>query len=152
MILPRTCLFAAAMALALAACDPGNAPAARDPGIDPGGPGDPALATMAFHGRRPCVDCAGIEAWLQLREDDRGRRYALTERYLGADGGERRFEERGQWRSEGDLLRLRADDGGGERVYARMPGHRLQAVASDGAPLPAAMDDVMVASTFGNGG
>ena len=103
---------------------------------------------MEFRGRRPCVDCAGIEAWLELEQDRKTRRYTLVERYLGADG-ERRFEERGDWTSEGDLLRLRSE--GGLRVYARMPGRGLQARASDGGPLAAASDDVMSPVAFGDG-
>lgn len=130
--------------LALAGCGQ-DAPGARPSS----GPRTQAPAAgMEFRGRRPCVDCAGIDAWLRLEQEGSVRRYTLVERYLG-DGGERRFEERGDWSAEGDLLRLRSDEGG-LRVYARMPGHSLHARGSDGAPLAAAADDVMVATTFDN--
>lgn len=101
---------------------------------------------MEFRGRRPCVDCVGIEAWLRLVQDGEDRRYTMVERYLDA-GGERRFEEQGEWIADGDVLRLQGDDGG-LRVYARMPDHGLQARASDGGPLAAASDDVMTPTTF----
>ena len=121
----------------------------------PSGPRDPAASAtpaatsrMEFRGRRPCVDCAGIDAWLRLEQEGEVRRYALVERYL-ATGGERRFEERGDWTSVGDLLRMRSDEGG-LRVYARMPDDSLHARASDGAPLAAVADDVMTATTFDN--
>lgn len=142
---PRACLVILAAILPLAACGP-------MPAADPAaasGTSDAGAATMEFRGQRPCVDCEGIDAWLQLEQDGEVRRYTLVERYLGA-GGERRFEERGDWTAEGDLIRLRSDEGG-LRVYARSQGHALQARASDGAPLPAARDDVMTAVTFGNG-
>ena len=121
----------------------------------PSGPRDPAASAtpaaasrMEFRGRRPCVDCAGIDAWLRLEQQGEVRRYTLVERYLGA-GGESRFEEAGDWTAEGDALHLRSDEGG-HRVYARMPDHSLQARASDGMPLPGAEDDVMVPTTFDN--
>lgn len=130
--------------LALAGCEQA-APGARDP--MPGA--SSSSVAMEFRGRRPCVDCRGIDAWLRLEQDGEIRRYALVERYLSA-GGERRFEERGDWRDDGDLLRLRSDEGG-QRTYARLPGHGgLQARASDGGPLAAADDDVMMPTTFDN--
>ena len=131
--------------LALAGCGQ-DAPGARPSS----GPRTQAPAAgMEFRGRRPCVDCAGIDAWLRLEQEGSVRRYTLVERYLG-DGGERRFEERGDWTSEGDLLRLRSDEGG-LRVHARLPGRGLQARASDGGPLAAVSDDVMSPVAFGDG-
>ena len=138
---PRLFLLPLSM-LALSGCGQ-DTPPARAP-VDHA----PAAGAtrMEFRGRRPCVDCAGIEAWLQLEHGEGGARYTLVERYMGT-GGERRFEERGHWGAEGDLLRLRSDEGG-HRVYARMPDDSLHARASDGAPLAAAADDVLTPTTF----
>ena len=140
----RTLLLACLSLLILPGC--GEAPGPRDPLATRRAA--PATSSMEFHGRRPCVDCAGIDAWLQLEQGGEVRRYALVERYLHASG-ERRFEERGDWTSGGDLLQLRSDEGG-LRVYARLPDHSLQARASNGEPLAAAADDVMVPTTFDN--
>ena len=134
--------------LALAGCEQA-APGARDPMPGARAGASSSTTAMEFHGRRPCVDCQGIDAWLRLEQDGEIRRYALVERYLSG-GGERRFEERGDWRDDGDLLRLRSDEGG-QRTYARLPGHGgLQARASDGTALAAAADDVMMPTTFDN--
>ena len=129
----------AVVAVLLAACDmdaPGGRVAAA-----------PAVSsTMEFEGGRPCVDCLGIDAWLQLEHDGGRRRYRLVEHYRGAGNG-RRFEEAGEWIADGDLLRLRNADGG-ERVYARLAEGSLQARDSRGQPLPAAADDVMMPVNF----
>ena len=143
---PRLFLLLCLPMLVLVACGQVE-PGARDPLASPRAAA-PAATSLEFRGRRPCVDCAGIDAWLRLEQEGEVRRYALVERYL-ATGGERRFEERGDWTSVGDLLRLRSDEGG-LRVYARMPDDSLHARASDGAPLAAAADDVMTATTFDN--
>lgn len=130
---------------ALAGCD---AQPASDPAAGPAG-GASQAAAMEFRGHRPCVDCRAIASWLRLEQDGQKRRYTLVERYLG-ESGERRFEERGDWRDDDGLLRLRSD-ADAQRTYARLPGHRLQARASDGGSLPAAADDEMVLTTFHNG-
>ena len=101
---------------------------------------------MEFRGERPCVDCNGIDAWLRLEQEGRARRYRIVELYRSGER-ERRFEDQGEWRAEGDLLRLRSRTGG-ERVYARLPDGALQARDAHGRPLPAAADDVMVPVTF----
>ena len=105
-----------------------------------------AGSVMEFRGRRPCVDCLGIDAWLRLEHGPSQQRYQLVERYF-TNNGERHFEDRGEWAADDDLLRLRSD-AGGERVYARMPDGNLQARASNGDPLAAASDDVMVPTDF----
>lgn len=101
---------------------------------------------MEFRGERPCVDCNGIEAWLRLEQQGRQQPYRLVEHYRG-DHREQRFEDAGEWRADGDLLRLRSRDGG-ERVYARLADGTLQARDAHGRPLPAAVDEVMVPVTF----
>jgi hypothetical protein len=104
---------------------------------------------MEFRGERACVDCLRIDAWLRLEDDGSAQRYRLVEEYRG-DGGDRRFEDAGEWMANGELLRLRSQDGGGERVYARLVDGRLQARGARGQPLPAVMDDVMIPVTFDN--
>ena len=140
-------LMLAAAMLVLAACEPVSQQqgprAAGGNRLPAQGQGDFA---MEFRGRRPCVDCQGIDAWLRLEQRGGEQRYELVERYLAADG-ERRCDDAGEWRAEDDLLRLRSDDGG-ERVYARMPDDSLLARASDGGPLAAAADDVLLPTDF----
>ncbi len=120
----------------LAACGSSEAPSAID-ATDAG---------LEFEGVRPCADCVAIATRLRLEQVGQQRRYRLTERYdLG--GGERRFDETGEWQARGDLLRLQAR-GGGERVYARLDDGRLHARDEAGRPLPAAADDVLVPVSF----
>ena len=126
------------LAWLLVACDAG-----------PGGATATTPATssvMEFRGQRPCVDCDGIDAWLRLEQEGEARRFRLIEHYR-ASGGDRRFEDAGEWVAEGDLLRLRSQDGG-ERVYARLDDGLLQARDARGRLLPAAADDVMLPVTF----
>ncbi len=127
--------------LLVSACGVAPPPAAHDPAVSSSG--------MEFRGERACVDCQRIQAWLRLEHDGSNQRYRLVEDYRG-DGGDRRFEDAGEWTAKGELLRLRSRDGGGERVYARLPDGRLQARGARGQSLPAAMDDVMIPVTFDN--
>lgn len=101
---------------------------------------------MEFSGERDCVDCDGIESWLRLEQVGKARRYRMVEVYYGHDH-DRRFEDTGEWNTQGELLRLRSSLGG-ERVYARMDDGVLQARGSHGQQLPAAEDDVMVPTTY----
>ena len=124
----------------LAGCDAAAPPAGRRATQPASG------SAMEFRGERPCADCNGIEAWLRLEQEGEAQRYRLVERYRSG-ARERQFEDAGEWRAEGDLLRLRSRDGG-ERVYARLPDGALEARDAHGQPLPAAADDVMVPVTF----
>lgn len=135
----------------LAGCD---APPARAPAGH--APAPPAIAPAAVHsalefrGERPCVDCAGIDAWLRLQSGGGHQPYQLVERYR--DGGVGlRFEEEGDWTAEGDLLRLRSTQGG-ERVYVRQEDGSLQARGIDGALLPALADEVLLPTRFADDG
>jgi len=136
----------------LAGCD---APAPRAPRAPTANqalpPIDPAAVDSAleFRGQRPCVDCAGIDAWLRLQSGDGLQRYQLVERYRG-EGRDLRFEDEGDWAAQGDLLRLRSAQGG-ERVYLRLEDGSLQARGIDGAPLPALADEVLLPVSFGDG-
>ena len=126
----------------LAGCD---APAPRAPAASRALPAiDPAAVDSAleFRGERPCVDCAGIDAWLRLQSGDGLQRYQLVERYRG-DGRDLRFEDEGDWTAQGDLLRLRSAQGG-ERVYVRQEDGSLQARGIDGALMPALADEVLL--------
>ena len=132
----------------LAGCDAApRVPAAgqASPAIDPAA----VDSTLEFRGQRPCVDCAGIDAWLRLQSGDGAQRYQLIERYRG-DGRDLRFEDAGDWTAQGDLLRLRSAQGG-ERVYVRQEDGSLQARGIDGAPLPALADEVLLPTRFGDG-
>jgi len=129
-----------ALALLPAACE--RATPARNQGTPPAA----SASAMEFRGERPCTDCDGIEAWLRLEQDGKAQRYRLIERY-SSGAHEREFEDQGEWIAEGELLRLRARDGG-ERVYARLDDGSLQARDARGRALPAAADDVMLPVGF----
>ena len=135
--------------LLLAGCDAASprAPAARQssPAIDP------ALvdSTLEFRGQRPCVDCAGIDAWLRLQSGGGVQRYQLVERYRG-NGRDLRFEDEGDWIAQGDLLQLQSAQGG-TRTYVRQEGGSLQARGIDGAILPALADEVLLPTRLGDG-
>ena len=101
---------------------------------------------MEFSGERGCVDCDGIESWLRLEQVGTARRYRMIEVYYGPDH-DRRFEDTGEWRTEGDLLRLRSSEGG-ERVYVRSDEGYLQARGAHGQRIEAAEDDVLEPTNF----
>ena len=133
----------------LAACDaaPPRAPATNRsfPALDPAA----VDSALEFRGQRPCVDCAGIDAWLRLQSGAGLQRYQLVERYRG-NGRDLRFEDEGDWTAQGDLLRLRSAQGG-ERVYLRQDDGSLQARGVDGALLPTLADEVLLPTRFGGG-
>lgn len=130
-----------ATALLLGGCESAAPPAGQ------GGAAVPASSSaMEFRGERPCADCTGIEAWLRLEQEGKAQRYQMIEHYRD-DDRERRFDDEGDWRADGNLLRLRSRNGG-ERVYARLASGALQARDAHGLPLPASADEVMVPVTF----
>ncbi|NUS39752.1 MAG: hypothetical protein HOQ02_12120 [Lysobacter sp.] len=127
-------LFAVA---ALAGC--GRAPVPS--GSTPLSPGE-AGRRIEWQGQRACADCDGIATRLVLREDRRGRDYALTETYA-ATGGGARFAEHGRWQRDSVLLRLQGDRGS-LRWYALLPDGSLQPRDAHGGPLPGGDDDRLV--------
>lgn len=135
--------IAACVLLTLVGCDAGKPAAAPAAG---GVLANDAISGMEFSGERDCVDCDGIESWLRLEQVGNARRYRMVEVYYGQDH-DRRFEDSGEWSTQGDLLRLRSSQGG-ERVYARMQDGYLHARGSHGQRIPAAADDVLEPAGF----
>jgi hypothetical protein len=133
----------AVLLLALVGCDVGKPPVAAAKVAMPTGA---VTSGMEFTGEHGCVDCDGIEAWLRLEQSGQARRYRLVEVYYGQDH-DRRFEDTGEWSSEGELLRLRSSQGG-ERVYARLDDGVLQARGAHGQRIAAAEDDVLEPARF----
>jgi hypothetical protein len=117
------CLLCLSLAAA-AGCDR-DAPSRR-PATMPGGTDGDAVA---WRGLMACADCDGIDTWLEL-ERMPGPRYRLVEVFVTGDG-EVRFEERGDWRREGRVLILGADDGG-ERVFGVEADGRLSLLDAHG--------------------
>jgi copper homeostasis protein (lipoprotein) len=113
--------------MALAGCggSPPDAPALRGLSDRDG--------QLEWRAMLPCADCDGIASQLVLRRAGAVSAYTLTETYLIGDQGAR-FIERGQWRQQRDLLRLRGE-GGSERVYALLADGRLQQRDAHGQPL-----------------
>ncbi len=101
---------------------------------------------MEFSGERGCVDCDGIESWLRLEQSGKTQHYRMVEVYYGQDH-ERRFEDTGEWSTQGELLRLRSSQGG-ERVYARMDDGVLQGRGAHGQRITAVDDDVLEPARF----
>ena len=129
--------------LSLMGCD------ARKPDATPseaGGTSSTLTNGMEFSGERACVDCDGIESWLRLEQLGKTQRYRMVEVYYGQDH-ERRFEDTGEWSTQGELLRLRSTEGG-ERVYAQLEDGFLQARGMRGQPIPAVEDDVLEPARF----
>ncbi|MDI1254089.1 copper resistance protein NlpE N-terminal domain-containing protein [Thermomonas sp.] len=129
--------------LSLVGCDEGKRPVVPAKA----GAGASTLTNgMEFSGERDCVDCDGIESWLRLEQAGKARRYRMVEVYYGQDH-ERRFEDTGEWSTQGELLRLRSSHGG-ERVYARIEDGYLQARGAHGQRIPSAEDDVLEPARF----
>lgn len=135
--------IAAGVLLAMVGCDAGKPAAAPEAG---GVPPNNVSSGLEFSGERVCVDCDGIESWLRLEQVGNARRYRMVEVYYGQDH-DRRFEDSGEWSTQGDLLRLRSSQGG-ERVYARMQDGYLHARGAHGQRIPAAEDDVLEPAGF----
>lgn len=143
---PRMSLIrtlAVLIALSLSGCDAGKPPGTP---TNAGATASTLTNGMEFSGERDCVDCDGIESWLRLEQAGKARRYRMVEVYYGQDR-ERRFEDTGEWSTQGELLRLRSSQGG-ERVYARMQDGFLQARGAHGQRIPAAEDDVLEPARF----
>lgn len=116
---------------------------AKPPVVDSSKAGvDTPINGIEFSGERSCVDCDGIESWLRLEQAGNARRYRMVEVFYGQDH-QRRFEDSGEWSSDGNLLRLRSTQGG-ERVYARVQEGYLQARGAHGQRIAAAEDEVLV--------
>lgn len=136
-------ILAACAVFALAGCDAGNRPVAVPA---TGATAGSATSGMEFTGERDCVDCDGIEAWLRLEQVGKARSYRIVEVYYGQDH-DRRFEDSGEWSTQGELLRLRSSQGG-ERVYVRLDDGMLQARGAHGQRIPAAEGDVLEPAGF----
>ena len=135
--MPRLSCVVASLVLLSAGCGRVDVPAEQA--------GEPGTG-MEFSGVRACADCDAILSWLRLDANGRSQRYRLVERYRTAVG-ERRFEEAGNWRAEGDLLRL-SRTGGGERVYVRLADGRLQGRTMEGRMDRRLEDDLLAPLTF----
>ena len=135
--MPRLSCVVASLVLLSAGCGRVDVPAEQA--------GEPGTG-MEFSGVRACADCDAILSWLRLDANGRSQRYRLVERYR-TPAGERRFEESGSWRAEGDLLRL-SRTGGGERVYVRLADGRLQGRTMEGRIDARLEDDLLAPLTF----
>ena len=129
--------------LMLSGCDAGKPVAAP---VKAGATASTLTNGMEFSGERACVDCDGIQSWLRLEQAGKTRRYRMVEVYYGQDH-ERRFEDAGEWSTQGELLRLRSSEGG-ERVYARNEDGYLQSRGAHGQLMPAIAGDVLEPARF----
>lgn len=139
--MPSIRVLAACVLLSLIGCDAGNPAAPAKTGA-----ASTLTSGMEFNGERDCVDCDGIESWLRLEQTGKARRYRMVEVYYGQDH-ERRFEDTGEWSTDGELLRLRSSQGG-ERMYARMDDGVLQARGAHGQRIAAVDGDVLEPASF----
>jgi uncharacterized lipoprotein NlpE involved in copper resistance len=104
---------------------------------------------IEWRGALACADCDGIDTQLVLRRVGSIRDYRLTETFLAADQ-RARFVEQGHWQRQADLLQLRGDRGS-RRVFALLPGGRLQPRDDHGRPLPPRADDFLEPMTVASG-
>jgi len=87
-----------------------------------------------FTGALPCADCPGIDETLQLNPDGS---FKLTDVYRDRPSGTHSIT--GSWNSEEKDTRVRLDPnskGEADRVFAISGTDGLEAVGSDGKPLP----------------
>ena len=87
-----------------------------------------------FTGALPCADCPGIDETLQLNPDGS---FKLTDVYRDRPSGTHSIT--GSWNSEEKDTRVRLDPnskGEADRVFAISGTNALEAVGSDGKPLP----------------
>jgi len=87
-----------------------------------------------FTGSLPCADCPGIDETLQLNPDGS---FKLTDVYRDRPSGTHSIT--GSWNSEEKDTRVRLDPnskGEADRVFAISGTDGLEAVGSDGKPLP----------------
>lgn len=87
-----------------------------------------------FTGALPCADCPGIDETLQLNPDGS---FKLTDVYRDRPAGTHSIT--GSWNSEEKDTRVRLDPnskGEADRVFAISGTDALEAVGSDGKPLP----------------
>ena len=141
--MPNIRVFIACALLLLVGCEAGKPPA---PTTKPVAGTSKVTSGMEFSGERGCVDCDGIESWLRLEQAGKARRYRMVEVYYGQDH-ERRFEDTGEWSTQGELLRLRSSQGG-ERTYVRMDNGVLQARGAHGQRIAAVEGEVLEPARF----
>lgn len=130
----------AVMVLAGAAWLPVGCERAAPPAMPLAGDGE--AGSLAWRGRLPCADCAGIETSLMLQREDGRMRFELVETYLTGAGGER-FVDTGMWHAGDGLLRLQGEQGS-LRTYALLGDGRLQSRDAQGRHLPGGRDDALV--------
>ena len=118
------------LALGLVACTQAPAPPAGGPALPL--PQLESDGAIEWQGMLPCADCDGIETRLLLERVGDSRPFTLTETFLAADG-DARFVESGQWRRDGELIRLQGQPE--QRVYALLSDLHLAPRDSRGQPL-----------------
>ncbi len=141
--MPKIRDFTACVLLVLVGCDAGRPSV---PTAKPVAGTSKVTSGMEFSGERNCVDCDGIESWLRLEQAGKVQRYRMVEVYYGQDH-ERRFEDTGEWSTQGEVLRLRSSQGG-ERTYVRMDSGVLQARGAHGQRIAAVEDEVLEPARF----
>lgn len=104
-------------------------------GVEPNAAGFGSKAFAGtFHGALPCADCPGIDETLELKPDGSFR---LTDVYR--DRPDATHDTAGSWTSEENDSRIRLDPnskGEVDRVFTIVSNDELDAVGSDGKPLP----------------
>ncbi len=104
-------------------------------GVEPNAAGFSSKAFAGtFHGTLPCADCPGIDETLELKPDGSFR---LTDVYRDRPAGT--HDVAGSWTSEENDSRIRLDPnskGEDDRVFTIVSNDELDAVGSDGKPLP----------------
>jgi copper homeostasis protein (lipoprotein) len=104
-------------------------------GVQPNAAGFSSKAFAGtFSGSLPCADCPGIDETLELKPDGS---FTLTDVYRDKPSGTHSIA--GSWNSEDKDTRVRLDPnskGEADRVFAIAGKDALEALGSDGKPLP----------------
>lgn len=104
-------------------------------GVQPNAAGFSSKAFAGtFKGTLPCADCPGIDETLELKSDGS---FTLTDAYRDRPSGNHSIA--GSWNSEEKDTRVRLDPnskGEADRVFTISGTDSLEAVGSDGKPLP----------------
>lgn len=132
---PEAAVPQAAAPVASATTSQAATPDLAGAGVEPNAAGFSSKAFAGtFHGALPCADCPGIDETLELKPDGSFR---LTDVYRDRPAATR--DVAGSWTSEENDSRIRLDPnskGEEDRVFTIVSNDQLDAVGSDGKPLP----------------
>lgn len=91
--------------------------------------------TGTYTGTFPAADCPGVEVTLTLHRDGK---YTEHDKYIDRDS---KFEEKGSYKVEGNLLTLTPETKGDAMSYFKVEENRLRKLDGDKQPVTGALAD-----------